>query len=54
MSGRTGRVTTLPVPITDLSPIVAPGHMIAPPPINDAGNVIQTHEHKLGKTDRKH
>ena len=30
----TSRVTTLPAPITALSPMVTPGKMIAPPPIH--------------------
>ena len=32
----TSRVTTLPAPITVLSPIVTPGKMIAPPPIQQS------------------
>src|SRR5690242_3746059 len=30
----TSRVTTLPAPITQLSPIVTPGQIIVPPPIH--------------------
>ena len=33
-------MTTLPAPITDLSPIVTPGHTIAPPPIQTSEPIV--------------
>ena len=47
------RVTTLPAPITDLSPMLTPGQMMAPPPTQTSERIEQISDLEMDGTPRK-